>query len=91
MLRDNTGELINPKIEVVMSGDFWTQEELDILVKMHGAGHNSHAVKKVLKSRTHDSIRHQADRLGLVWKWVTPDIDYDLLKTLLPDEGVTDV
>jgi hypothetical protein len=60
----------------------WTSEEKDVLEKMVNEGFSLAAIRKVLKSRTEDSIRGQARTMGID---ITgkPTIDMDEFKRLM--------
>jgi diphthamide synthase (EF-2-diphthine--ammonia ligase) len=60
----------------------WTSEEKDVLEKMVNEGFSLAAIRKVLKSRTEDSIRGQARTMGID---ITgkPEIDYEAFKSML--------
>lgn len=61
----------------------WTDEEQQILLKMYDANCSMEEMKKVLVSRSEDSIRHKLQRLGLKPPYSKTEINYELFDQLM--------
>ena len=65
-----------------MSGNPWTEEEVEVLKKLIKSGHDMRTISQVLKSRTYNGITTKMTLLDLRCIPPKAEIDYDLLKTL---------
>lgn len=66
----------------------WTQEEEEILKKLHSKNISIEKMKGVFQDRTNDAIRNKLNSLGLGLPRVIPNINYDLYKELMEVEEV---
>ena len=66
----------------------WTDEETEILKKLHGKQCSVKQMKEILRGRTENGIRAKLDNLGLGPPEIKPDIDYDRYKALMGVEEV---
>lgn len=63
----------------------WTDQEKEILKTLIENGLTPHQINTVLKSRTINGIRQQAEDMGLKWTCYVPQIDMEALKNFLKE------
>jgi len=64
----------------------WTDKEVEILKKMVEAHKTPDDVALVLKSRTPESIRNKADRIGVKFNY-EPEFDYEAFERIMKTGG----